>query len=47
VALFTVYLRAPGTVARCRTCSAILMVIVRVKGMNCVDLRGLVRLDAA
>jgi hypothetical protein len=47
VALFTVFLRAPGTVARCRTCSAILMVIVRAKGMYCVDLRGLARLDAA
>jgi hypothetical protein len=47
VALFTVFLRAPGTVARCRVCSAVVMVIVRAKGMNCVDLRGLARLEAA
>jgi len=47
VALLSVFLRAPGTVARCRVCSAVVMVIVRAKGMNCVDLRGLARLDAA
>jgi hypothetical protein len=47
VAAFTVFLRAPGTVARCRTCSAILMVIVTAHGMNCVDLRGLADLVAA
>jgi Family of unknown function (DUF6510) len=47
VALFSVYLRGPGTVARCRVCSAVLMVIVRAHGMNCVDLRGLARLDVA
>jgi len=45
VALFTVFLRAPGTVARCRACSAVLIVIVRAKGMNCVDLSGIARLD--
>src|SRR5262249_43254671 len=38
VAQFTVFMRGPGTVARCRTCSAVLMVIVHAKGMNCVDL---------
>jgi hypothetical protein len=47
VALFSVYLRGPGTVARCRVCSAVLMVIVRARGMNCVDLWGLARLDVA
>ncbi|HEX6931036.1 MAG TPA: DUF6510 family protein [Streptosporangiaceae bacterium] len=47
VAEFTVFLRGPGTVARCRTCSAVLIVIVTAYGMNCVDLRGLADLVAA
>ena len=46
VAQFVVFVRGPGTVARCRNCSAVLMVIVAAKGMNCVDLTGLARLDA-
>jgi Family of unknown function (DUF6510) len=41
VAETTVYLRAPGAVARCRRCASVLMVIVRVRGLNCVDLTGL------
>jgi len=36
-----VYLRGPGTVVRCRTCSGVLMVISRIRGVNCVDVRGL------
>jgi hypothetical protein len=47
VAQFVVFMRAPGTVARCRNCLAVQMVIVQCKGMNCVDLRGLARLEAA
>ena len=47
VAEFAVYLRAPGTVARCRSCSAVLMVIVTARGMNCVDLLGLAELATA
>jgi hypothetical protein len=39
-----VYLRGPGTVVRCRRCTSILMVISRVRGMNCVDLSGLAEL---
>jgi hypothetical protein len=39
-----VYLRAPGTVVRCRRCAGLLIVIVRVRSMNCVDLRGLAAL---
>jgi Family of unknown function (DUF6510) len=35
-----VYLRAPGAVARCRNCDAVLMVVVDVRGAHCVDLRG-------
>jgi hypothetical protein len=41
-----VYLRAPGTVARCRVCTSVVMVFVKVRGMNCVDLRGLAALEA-
>ena len=44
VAEFTVYLRAPGTVVRCPTCTAILMVFVRIQGRTCVDLSGLAEL---
>ena len=36
-----VYLRAPGTVARCRSCDSVLMVLVEVRGMAAVDLNGL------
>ncbi len=46
VAETTVYLRAPGTVVRCRTCTSVLMVISRVRGLNCVDLTGLLALQA-
>ena len=41
VAEFAVFLRAPGAVARCRDCAAVLMVITGVRNMNCVDLMGL------
>lgn len=40
-----VYLRAPGAVVRCRSCSAVLMVIATIRAMNCVDLGGLIALD--
>ena len=43
VAQLVVYLRAPGTVARCRTCHSVVMVFVEVRGVTCVDLRGLSR----
>jgi hypothetical protein len=36
-----VYLGGPGTVVRCRRCTSPLMVIARVRGLNCVDLSGL------
>jgi len=41
VAEFAVYVRGPGTVARCRRCDAVLMVLVTIRGRTCVDLRGL------
>jgi Family of unknown function (DUF6510) len=47
VAEFVVYSRIPGTVARCRICASVLMVIVQARGMTCVDLMGLASLVAA
>jgi len=46
VAQTVVYLRAPGTVVRCRNCGSVLMVFVEVRGRNCVDLQGLASLGA-
>jgi hypothetical protein len=45
VAEACVYLRAPGIVARCRSCDSALMVLVEIRGLTCVDLRGLAALD--
>jgi uncharacterized protein DUF6510 len=45
VAETVVYLDAPGTVVRCRNCSGLLMVISQIRGIRCVDLRGLEALD--
>ena len=45
VATFAVYVRAPGTVARCRACASVLMVLVTIREITCVDLRGLVSLE--
>ncbi len=45
VAETVVYLRAPGTVVRCRTCTAVLMVFLRRAEVNCVDLLGLAALE--
>jgi hypothetical protein len=47
VAECVVYLRAPGTVARCRNCGYVMMVFVKVRDVNCVDLRGLATLSPA
>jgi len=47
VAETEVYLRAPGTVVRCRSCRSVLMVLVTVRGTTCVDLRGLAGLERA
>jgi Family of unknown function (DUF6510) len=46
VAESVVYLHAPGTVVRCRSCTAVLMVFVRRAEMNCVDLFGLAALES-
>jgi predicted Zn finger-like uncharacterized protein len=44
VAEQVVYLRAPGTVVRCRTCGNVLMVFVRVHGVISTDVSGLASL---
>jgi DNA-directed RNA polymerase subunit RPC12/RpoP len=45
VAQAMVYLDAPGTVVRCRSCESVLMVFVRVRSRGCVDLTGLAALQ--
>jgi hypothetical protein len=47
VAELLVYSRAPGTVARCRYCTSVVMVLVTVRAVTCVDLRGLSMLEPA
>jgi hypothetical protein len=45
VAELVVYLRAPGTVTRCRSCGAVLIVLVERGDVTCVDLRGVASLE--
>ena len=40
-----VYRRAPGVVGRCSSCDNVMMVIVEIRGVRCVDLRGIAALD--
>ena len=47
VATLVVYLQAPGTVIRCRSCGEVLAVIVDRRGVKCVDLRGLAAIERA
>jgi hypothetical protein len=47
VAELMVYRQAPGTVVRCPACEQVLMVFSQVRGVNCVDLRGLRSLAVA
>ena len=44
VAELAVYVHGLGTVVRCRTCDAVLMTFVRIRGIHCVDLQGLASL---
>ena len=44
VAELAVYRPALGTVVRCRTCDAVLMTFVQIRGFTCVDLLGLASL---
>jgi uncharacterized protein DUF6510 len=41
VAEFVVYVPAPGTVAHCRSCGSVLVVVTTIRDVNCVDLGGL------
>jgi Family of unknown function (DUF6510) len=47
MAELVVYLEAPGTVGRCRTCENVVLVVVDVRGIKCVDLSGLDMLEHA
>jgi Family of unknown function (DUF6510) len=44
VAELAVYQPGPGTVVRCRHCNNVLMVLVQMRGVTCVDTRGLASL---
>ena len=44
VAELAVYMPGLGTVVRCRSCEAMLMTFVQVRGVTCVDLEGLASL---
>jgi Family of unknown function (DUF6510) len=44
VAELAVYQPGPGIVVRCRHCDRVLMVLVRARGVTCVDLWGLASL---
>jgi hypothetical protein len=39
-AQLVVYRQGPGVVARCRACSNLMMVFVRMHGMTCTDVSG-------
>jgi hypothetical protein len=45
VAELVVYLQAPGTVVRCRTCGSVLMVLVKRGNQIGVDLSGVASLS--
>ena len=45
VARCVVYTRGPGVVVRCPACTSTLMVLVTVREITCVDLRGLAALE--
>jgi uncharacterized Zn finger protein len=45
VAEHEVYLHAPGTVVRCRSCGSLSMVFVTIRDVTCVDLRGIRALE--
>jgi hypothetical protein len=45
VAEMAVYRSELGSVVRCRVCDNVLMVFVAIRGVTCVDLRGLASLS--
>jgi hypothetical protein len=46
VAECEVYLGGPGAIARCRSCQGLLLVIVEVRGVRCVDMRGVESMES-
>lgn len=46
IAELVVYMRAPGTVFRCRSCGGVLIAFTAIREINCVDLAGLADLTA-
>jgi hypothetical protein len=40
-----VYLGGPGAILRCRSCRGVLLAVVEIRGVRCVDGRGLTRLE--
>jgi len=40
-----VYMGGPGRVARCRSCGDVHIVLVTIRGITCVDMRGIARLQ--
>lgn len=47
IAELSVYTSAPGIVARCRSCDAVVMVLVAFRDVTRVDLRGMAALAVA
>jgi uncharacterized Zn finger protein len=45
VAESVVYMRGPGRVARCRACGDVHIVLVTIRDITCVDLRGISELQ--
>jgi ribosomal protein S27E len=46
IAETVVYLRAPGTLIRCPSCTALLMAITQIRGVICIDTSGISDLAA-
>jgi uncharacterized Zn finger protein len=47
IAELRVYMRAPGSVARCRVCGQVVMVIVEVRGTQRVDMSNMEIVNAS
>jgi hypothetical protein len=47
IAELSVYMSAPGIVARCRSCDAVVIVLVSGRSETRIDIRGMVALDLA
>ena len=47
IAELSVYMSAPGIVARCRSCDAVVVVLVSGRGGTRIDVRGMVALELA